>query len=211
MANLQEERSAETRRRLMDAAVSSLHERGYAGTTTVEVAARAGVSRGAQLHHFPTKDELVVKALEHVFELRAQELYPMAAELPAGDPVSRLHALIDLLWPVFKGPTFYAWLELVVASRTDPALRDPVRAAGQRLSETVWRGFADILNWPPDRQDELHALTGLIFGQLEALGLERELFAESNEDPPEFVRALTWLKKLATSIMESARSSSAFN
>ena len=155
MANLQEERSAETRRRLMDAAVSSLHERGYAGTTTVEVAARAGVSRGAQLHHFPTKDELVVKALEHVFELRAQELYPMAAELPAGDPVSRLHALIDLLWPVFKGPTFYAWLELVVASRTDPVLRDPVVLPASDSARRR-RGLRHEL--APDRQDELHAL-----------------------------------------------------
>ena len=70
MSALQEERSAETRRRLLDATVACLFERGYAGTTTTEIASRAGVSRGAQLHHFPKKDELVVSALEHVFELR---------------------------------------------------------------------------------------------------------------------------------------------
>ncbi len=55
MSVLQEERSAETRRRLLDATVACLFERGYAGTTTTELARRAGVSRGAQMHHFPKK------------------------------------------------------------------------------------------------------------------------------------------------------------
>jgi AcrR family transcriptional regulator len=211
LPNLQEERSAETRRRLMDATVACLHERGYAHTTTVEVAARAGVSRGAQLHHFPTKDDLVVKALEYVFGLRVEELRALAAELPAGKPEDRLKALIDLLWPVFKGPTFYAWLELVVASRTDPALRDRVRAAGEQLGDRVRHGFSQILEWPPDRGDQLEDLIDLIFGQLEALALERELCAPNIGDPPEFLRALASLKKLACSMLAAARSAGAPN
>ena len=84
MSALQEERSAETRRRLLDATVACLFERGYAGTTTTEIATRAGVSRGAQLHHFPKKDELVVGALEHVFELRLADLSAAIAEPPSG-------------------------------------------------------------------------------------------------------------------------------
>jgi AcrR family transcriptional regulator len=211
MANLQEERSAETRRRLMEATVACLYERGYAGTTTVEIAARAGVSRGAQLHHFPTKDELVVKALEYVLGLRAAEVRALSQGLAPGDPVERLHGLIDLLWPVFKGPTFYAWLELVVASRTDPTLREPVRAAGRQLTERVLHGFGSILDWPHGHEEELFALIDLIFGQLEALALERELFSEASDDPPEFVRAIAWLKKLATTILVTARGAGAPN
>ena len=84
MSSLQDERSAETRRRLMDATVACLFERGYAGTTTTEIASRAGVSRGAQLHHFPRKDELVVSALEYVFELRLAEMSAAVAEPPPG-------------------------------------------------------------------------------------------------------------------------------
>ncbi len=206
MPNLQEERSAETRRRLMEATVACLHERGYAHTTTVEIAARAGVSRGAQLHHFPTKNELVIKALEYVFDRRVEELGALAAELPAGNPKDRLCALIDLLWPVFKSPTFYAWLELVVASRTDPTLREPVRSAGVQLTERVRRGFEQILNWPQGRGEDLNALIDLIFGQLEAFALERELFADTGEDPREFVDGLESLKKLACSILASVHS-----
>lgn len=211
MPNLQEERSAETRRRLMDATVACLYERGYAGTTTVEIAARAGVSRGAQLHHFPTKDELVVKALEYVFALRAAEVRALSGELPAGSPEARLRGLIDLLWPIFKSPTFYAWLELVVASRTDPTLREPVLEAGRELGEKIYQGFSQILEWPTGHEEELEALIDLVFGQLEALALERELFPEASDDPPQFVRAIAWLKKLAASILNSARSAGAPN
>jgi AcrR family transcriptional regulator len=205
MATLQEERSAETRRRLMDATVACLHERGYAGTTTTEIAARAGVSRGAQLHHFPTKDELVVSALDYVFDLRADEFHGAVADIPPGSTEDRLRWLIDLNWRAFKGPTFYAWLELVVASRTDETLKDPVRSASERLVDRVERGFAGILDWPEGRSEELGELIGLIFGQLEALALERVLFASDEEDPPGFRRAIETLKNLACSILAVAR------
>ena len=54
------------RRRLLEAAISCLNERGYTGTTTTEIAGRAGVSRGAQVHHFRHKEELVIGALDHI-------------------------------------------------------------------------------------------------------------------------------------------------
>src|SRR5205085_9670279 len=66
----QAERRAETRGRLLDATLECLAELGYAGTTTTEVVRRAGLSRGAQVHDFPTKAELVVAAVEHLFQRR---------------------------------------------------------------------------------------------------------------------------------------------
>lgn len=204
MPTLQEERSAETRRRLMEAAVECLYERGYARTTTTEIASRAGVSRGAQLHHFPTKDELVVSALEYLFDLRVSESRNLAAEIPPGSPDQRLRWLIDLNWRIFKGPAFYAWLELVVASRTDDALREPVRSASERLMERVARGFAEILDWPSERGAALQELIGLVFGQLEALALERVLDCAADKDRLEFERAIESLKKIAcTMLVES--------
>jgi AcrR family transcriptional regulator len=201
MSSLQEERSAETRRRLLDATVACLFERGYAGTTTTEIATRAGVSRGAQLHHFPRKDELVVSALEHVFELRLRDLSVAIAEPPPGNREHRLAAIIDSMWPMFKGPTFYAWLELVVASRTDPALNDAVRAASERFGEGFRIGLAALLDWPAGREDTLQDLINVIFGQLEAMALERVLFAASEIDPPEFVRGLETAKRVSAAIV----------
>src|SRR5579863_6792507 len=74
MSTLQDARSNETQLRLLDATIACLHERGYANTTTTEIANRAGVSRGAQLHHFPHKNDLVVRALDHLFSLRIAEM-----------------------------------------------------------------------------------------------------------------------------------------
>ena len=201
MSSLQEERSAETRRRLLDATVACLYERGYAGTTTTEIAQRAGVSRGAQLHHFPKKDELVVSALEHVFAMRLSELGHAVAEPPPGDREARLEQLIEKMWPIFKGPSFYAWLELVVASRTDPALQEAVRTASQRFGEGFIRGFAAVLAWPEGRESELMELLGTIFAFLESMALERVLDPDQATDPPMFAQSLQTLKRLAVHLL----------
>ncbi len=77
------------RARLLEATVDCLVERGFAGTTTTLVSERAGVSRGAQLHHFPTKNDLVVAAVEHVTMLRAEELRTAVAGVPPGERRTR--------------------------------------------------------------------------------------------------------------------------
>jgi len=97
----QEERSAATKGRLLDATLECLAELGYARTTTTEIAERGGVSRGAQLHHFATKAELVTEAVEHLFERRDQEFREAFARLPAD--ASRGRAAVDLLWSMVAG------------------------------------------------------------------------------------------------------------
>ncbi len=76
------------------------------------------------------------------------------AEPPSGNREHRLAVLIDAMWPMFKGPTFYAWLELVVASRTDPALNDAVRAASDRFGRWLCIGLGALLDWPAGREDQ---------------------------------------------------------
>lgn len=66
----QADRSAGTRQALLDATVMCLVEDGYVGTTGPAIADRAGLSRGAQLHHFGTRDQLVVAAVEHLAQMR---------------------------------------------------------------------------------------------------------------------------------------------
>lgn len=140
MRRTQEARSAETRARLLDATIESLIDRGYAGTTTTAVAERAGVSRGAQLHHFPTRAELVIQAVAHLAKRRGDELRREAASLPSGP--ARLDAVLDRMWASFEGPLFTAALELWVASRTDPELHaclyDFERQVGRAMAQ-LWR------------------------------------------------------------------------
>jgi AcrR family transcriptional regulator len=116
----QEERSSATREKLLEATIECLIELGYNGTTTTEIVRRAGVSRGAQVHHFPTKAELVNGAVAHLAKKREHELRAEFGRIdPDGDRVS---AAIDLLWAGYAGPLFVAVFELIAAARTDPEL-----------------------------------------------------------------------------------------
>src|ERR1044071_760244 len=128
----QQQRREETRRALLDAAVESLIDVGFARTTTLEVQRRADVSRGALLHHFPSKAELLVAAVDHLAAMRAKELKQLAAVLPEEkNAKARTDAVIDLLWQCFSGTFFQVAMELRTAARTDPELR-PVLASAER-------------------------------------------------------------------------------
>lgn len=149
----QEERSAETRTRLLEATIGSLTEVGYASTTTTGVCERAGVSRGAQVHHFPRKQDLVVAAVAHLAAKNVHVLRERAAALPADANGDRLGAVIGLVAETFGGPLFTAALELWIAARTDPELHAALipfeRVAGRGLVE-LWRDVAGDLADHPD-------------------------------------------------------------
>ncbi|MEO6777688.1 MAG: TetR/AcrR family transcriptional regulator [Kofleriaceae bacterium] len=139
----QQQRRDETRRALLDAAVESLIEVGFARTTTLEVQRRANASRGALLHHFPSKTELLVAAVDHLAEMRAAELRLLSSELPAEDTrardtkSSRTDAVLDLLWQCFSGTFFQVAMELRTAARTDPELRPVLVAAERALRDRI--------------------------------------------------------------------------
>jgi AcrR family transcriptional regulator len=131
----QQQRSIETRRRLLDAAVAELLENGYAKVTTVSVARRAQVTRGAQQHHFPNKDVLVVEAVRHLARRQSQELHEQIAALPRGK--RRVANALDLVYGQYAGPLFAAMFELSLAARHEPALRDLVKEEERGMSQTV--------------------------------------------------------------------------
>ncbi len=134
----QQQRRDETRRALLDAAVESLIEVGFARTTTLEVQRRAEVSRGALLHHFPSKTELLVAAIDHLAEMRARELKVLAAALPAESTKSaRTDAVLELLWQCFSGTFFQVAMELRTAARTDPELRPALTTAERALRDRI--------------------------------------------------------------------------
>ena len=141
----QQDRSRLTQRRLLDATVECLIEVGWAATTTTLVADRAGVSRGAQLHHYPTKATLVLAAVEHLIQRRGEELAAEAATLPALPPQKRVDRVVDLLAATFTGPLFAAALELWVAARTDPALREALVPVEAQFGRDVHRLAVTLL------------------------------------------------------------------
>jgi AcrR family transcriptional regulator len=132
----QEERSATTRAALLDATIECLAEYGYANLTTTRVVERAGVSRGAQVHHFPTKAELVAEAVRHLARRRTQEFLATMPSLPRSQE-RRASWILDRLWEVHTSPLFEAALELWVAARTDGELRESLAAVESDVAEAV--------------------------------------------------------------------------
>jgi AcrR family transcriptional regulator len=191
----QAERTASTRARLLDATLECLCDLGYARTTTPEIARRAGLSRGAQLHHFPTKAELVTSAVEHLFVRRHREFREAFARVPAG--VDRYAAAIDILWTMVSGPTFHAWLELAVASRTDPELQRAVQRLTATLRALVVETFHELFG--PARNDEpfFAIAPQFIFALLDGLALERI----AGTDMEQLGRVLDAAKALARLVM----------
>lgn len=123
----QEERSSATRAAILDATIDCLVEYGYVGTTGPRVAERAGVTRGAQVHHFGSKADLVVAAVKHLAARRAAAaVHDIAPILAAGDDA--VERALDMLWEMHRGPLFIATMELWIASRTD---RDLARQVAQ--------------------------------------------------------------------------------
>ena len=183
------ERSAATRAKLLDATIEALVEVGWAGTSTTEVVRRAGVSRGAQVHHYPTKQELVLAAVEHLLLRRVEEFATTFERL---DPQHRTHgAALDLLWQHCFGPSFEAWLELAVAARADPLLHGRLVDFEKRLWEAALETFTAQF---PEAADPAFARVGLrlTFAVLDGLVLGRL----AGTDPAELAEVLDAFKAI---------------
>ncbi len=139
----QEERTRLMRQRLLDATVECLVEFGWSGTSTTLVSQRAGVSRGAQLHHFPTKNDLVLAAVAHLTEVRGAELREAATRLPAGG--RRTRAVLAMLADQSTGTAFTAALELWVAARSDATLHEALVPLEQRVGRDIHRQTVELL------------------------------------------------------------------
>jgi AcrR family transcriptional regulator len=131
----QAERRAATRTVLLDATVQCLEQEGYANLTTRRIAQRAGVTPGAQQHHFASKAELVSQALRHLAAGLAQGLIAQGSP-SGGDTRKRAEKVIDRVWELHRGPHFRAIMELWMAARTDPELRQVIAELRQEVA--VW-------------------------------------------------------------------------
>jgi len=133
----QAERSASTREALLDATIACLVQDGYANTTTARVSERAGLSRGAHLHHFQTRQALLAAAMEHLAERRGESLLEAAEKLPPGK--ERLAEGLDLLWRSYASPLYQAALDLWTHARTDAELRERLIPVERELDRQTLR------------------------------------------------------------------------
>ncbi|HEY1652958.1 MAG TPA: TetR/AcrR family transcriptional regulator [Acidimicrobiales bacterium] len=129
-----------TRERILDATIECLARLGYVGTTTLAVQSYAGVTRGRLLHHFPSRDELLVAAVAHLADAR---FGIAAAQLrAAAGTQDGIDAAIEAMWNSFQGPLFAAATELWIAARTNPDLCAILMPAELELGARLRAGWA---------------------------------------------------------------------
>ena len=133
----QQTKSQLTRTAILQAAVECFHDLGYASTSTENIAKQANVSRGAMLHHFPSRFELVRATVEHLNQLRIEMFAREEFAVQQGAEHSRIEEGIDIYWRQLNTPAFIVFHELQVAARTDSEL-DKVVAPALLEFESAW-------------------------------------------------------------------------
>lgn len=135
MSRAVQSRTIDVRRRILDAAVEVMLEHGYSGASTVRIQTRAGVSRGRLLHHFPSRDALLIAASQHLARARVGEL-PSGHTWPT-DPGERIDAVVETMAGTFSQGYFWVATELWVAARTHAELRDALLPGEREIARAV--------------------------------------------------------------------------
>jgi AcrR family transcriptional regulator len=193
----QAERSAETQRKLIDAAIAVLHRVGYGATTTGSIADEAGVSRGAMLHQYPTKVDLMLAAVADVYERETAEYRRRGAE--AASARERFYQFPDLMWELLTRPSAMAVLEIMMGSRSDPELASRlaplqrrIEAASRATVENILKegGFPDL--------PEVSAMRRLFVAAVRGLSIDLMLL----NDRTELDQAIQLLKRLLRALSD---------
>ena len=186
----QKTKSELTRTSILDAAVDCFYELGYANTTTENIAQTAGVSRGAMLHHFPTRFVLIKAAIEHLNRKRLEWFEEEESVVQHGAEHTRIEEGIDTYWKQLNSPTFIVFHELKVAARTDKELAKVLLPAMQEFEkawyQSVRRVFPDLVL--SDAFERANYLTQYL---LEGMAMAR--MTSTSKVPDKMM--ISWLKR----------------
>lgn len=195
----QADRSSSMTQKLLDATLDLIHERGMAATSTVAIAKRAGVSRGAILHHYPQKFDLITAAVDHLLETEADKIRKVSAAFAGGEV--DLDALIDFLWRMFSGRLFMITLDYLAAARTDKDLRrhlGPVSLKFNRALDEIWATFFRLNDQEHGRIDITLNLTLCL---MRGMGVQTVL---QHRDPAYFRELIASWKDVLVSALRQA-------
>ncbi|TFI45523.1 TetR/AcrR family transcriptional regulator [Rhodococcus sp. 1R11] len=189
-----QDRSRVTRQRLLEATIDSLAEQGWSATTVGVVAERAGVSRGATQHHFPTREDLITGALEYMFDTRMDHARREAQEIPPGPGRTKL--VVERLVEYYTGPMFKAALQVWTAASADPELRDRIVPLEERFGRRAHMMAVENLG-VDDNDPVTHRLVQATLDLARGLGLA-DVLTDDARRRVEIVRA--WADVLDASL-----------
>ncbi|HVK26848.1 MAG TPA: TetR/AcrR family transcriptional regulator [Nocardioides sp.] len=195
MSRAVQTRTIDVQRRILDAAVEVMLEHGYSGASTVRIQERAGVSRGRLLHHFPSRDALLIAASHHLARARVGEL-PSEHAWPA-DPGERIDAVVDTMAGTFTQGYFWAATELWIAARTHEELRDALLPGEREIARAVRLAMDSFFGEELTARPGYEGLREVLFTSLRGMALTTSF--DPRDEPTR--RHVERLKQLARTVL----------
>jgi AcrR family transcriptional regulator len=189
------ERSAMTRRKLIGATIATLNALGYAATTTIEVVRRARVSRGAMIHHFGTRAELLLATAEHVLREQEFERVDVLRDVERGEP--RFYSITDAMWNTMQQPEGTALIEIMLGARNDSEIHEPFSALMREYNRKLLDGpnlVADDFGYIDTRT--VRAMARLHLAAMRGLLIDRAYWSEDDPGTEDAFELLIWYKGL---------------
>lgn len=177
----QERKSSEMRNVILDATVECLATRGYAQTTNNLICEIADISRGAMLHHYPTRQELMVAVIDYAFYRHMSAFSQAIRALTDEDRMDR-NVGIAIDWQLCQSREYQAYIELNVAARTNPELRATFVPRARRHDQ-AWK--EELLEVFPEWRRDLRMLDltrHLVRAILEGMILRREIHKDTGTE-----------------------------
>jgi AcrR family transcriptional regulator len=191
----QAERSAATRATLISATIETLNALGYTATTTIEVVRRAGVSRGAMLHHFATRGELILATAEQVLREQEVERRDVLRTIDRGE--ARFFSITDAMWNTMQQPEAVALTEIMLGARSDPEVHGRFAALMRDFNRRLLDGptaVADEFGYADTRL--VRAMSRLHLAAMRGLVIDRLYWDETDTSIEDAFELLIWYKGL---------------
>ncbi|MDA0978643.1 MAG: TetR/AcrR family transcriptional regulator [Proteobacteria bacterium] len=194
----QQTKSENTRGVILEATLDCFYELGYPNTTTEKVAKRARVSRGAMLHHFPSRMDLIRAAVSYIHQKRLAIFTEQYAQVNEGAQYTLMEEGIDAYWEQLNLPVFVVFHELQIASRTDPDLAEILRPA-KREFDASWAKISQELFPDLALSEEFDEANLLTLYLLEGMAIR----GDTRGRVPELM--IPWLKKTLRQMFADVR------
>ena len=128
-------KSRRTRVQILETSMRLFAELGYDRAGNAAIAEACGLTRGAMLYHFPTREDLVESAAWHIHSAREVAFEAEAKKLKPGQDA--LDGAIDAYWRLLSSVPFAAFLALERAARQDADVAKAIRPAQEAFDRAA--------------------------------------------------------------------------
>lgn len=168
--NKQAARSLKMRERVLSAALDCIFEDGFQKASTTEIVKRAGVSRGAMLHHFPSKEILIAAAIEKLLD---DEIEFIRAEAGAYSRKEKsIDDFVDFLWSRFSSRLFMITIDFLSSARTDDRLREAVIPVSLHFHDSLNEIWSQFFHYEKSSPEKVQTLLNTTLCLMRGMGIQ---------------------------------------